>query len=148
MLYAIYDADTGRISQANKLFVGPDALKDYEQLLANLGHQFVGEQRSALLPPEYWFVNAGKITERPAMEARALETTVKAGGSAVVVSIPQGASIDVLGIGAGIAPTAVWSHARLDGDEFEFPAPVPMTYRVVIKLWPFQDSVIDIAAET
>ena len=50
----------------------------------------------------------------------------------------------MLAIGAGIAPTVVWSLAALEGDEFEFSAPVPMIYRSVIRLWPFRDCVIDI----
>ena len=31
-------------------------------------------------------------------------------------------------------------------DEIEFPMPVPSKYRVVIRLWPYQDCAIDVEA--
>jgi hypothetical protein len=148
-LFAIHD-ESGRISQANKVFVGPDELKKYRALLGDLGHDYAKVRHPGLLPPEYWYVQKKPgarrktVTPRPVMRAVALASTIKAGTDAVILNVPPGASIDVLAIGAGIAPTAFWSLAVLNDDEFEFSAPVPMSYRIVIRLWPYRDCVIDI----
>jgi hypothetical protein len=80
------------------------------------------------------------------MQAVAQASTIKAGTDAVILNIPPGSSIDILAIGGGIAPTAFWSIAALDGDEFEFATSVPMIHRFVIRLWPYRDCVIDIEA--
>jgi hypothetical protein len=150
-LFAIHD-ESGRISQANKVFVGPDELKKYQALLGDLGHAYAKVRHPGLLPPEYWYVQKKQgarrktLTQRPVMRAVAQASTIKAGADAVILNVPPGASIDVLAIGAGIAPTAVWSLAALDGDEFEFSAPVPMIYRTIIRLWPYRDCIIDIEA--
>jgi hypothetical protein len=151
-LFAIHD-ETGRISQANKVFVSPEELKKYEALLRDLGHDYAKVRHPGLLPPEYWYVPKKKegamrktITPRPVMQAVAPASTIKAGTDAVILNIPPGSSIDVLAIGAGIAPTTIWSLAVLDGDEFEFATSVPMIYRTVIRLWPFRDCTIDIEA--
>ena len=150
-LFAIHD-ESGRISQANKVYVSPEELKTYEALLRDLNHDFAKVKHPGLLPPEYWWVRKEKgarrktLAQRPMMRAVAQASTIKAGADGVILNIPPGASIDVLAIGAGIAPTAVWSLAAVDGDEFEFAAPVPMIYRSVIRLWPYRDCVIDIEA--
>jgi hypothetical protein len=149
-LFAIHD-DSGRISQANKVFVGPDELKNYERLLRDLGHDYAKVRHPGLLPPEYWYVRKTggprkEVAQRPVMRAVAQASTIMAGTDAVILNVPPGAGIDVLAIGAGIAPASMWFEAALDGDEFEFSAPVPMIYRSVIRLWPFRDCIIDIEA--
>ena len=151
-LFAIHD-ESGRISQANKVFVSAEELKKYEALLRDLGHDYAKVRHPGLLPPEYWYVPKKKpgarrktITPRPVMQAFAQASTIKAGTDAVILNIPPGSSIDVLAIGGGIAPTAFWSLAVLDGNEFEYATSVPMVHRFVIRLWPYRDCVIDIEA--
>ena len=51
-LFAIHD-ESGRISQANKVFVSAEELKKYEALLRDLGHDFAKVRHPGLLPPEY-----------------------------------------------------------------------------------------------
>jgi hypothetical protein len=150
-LFAIHD-ESGRISQANKVYVSPEELKKYEVLLRDLGHDFAKVIHPGLLPPEYWYVlkkqgaRRKTVAQRPVMRAVAQAKTIKAGTGGVILGVPPGASIDVLAIGAGIAPTAVWSIAALDGDEFEFAVSAPGLYRAVIRLWPYRDCVIDFEA--
>jgi len=150
-LFAIHD-ESGRINQANKVFVSPEELKKYEALLRDLGHDYAKVRHPGLLPPEYWYVQKKQgalrktITPRPVMQAVAQASTIKAGTDAVILNIPPGSSIDILAIGGGIAPTAFWSLAVLDGDEFEYATSVPMIHRFVIRLWPYRDCVIDIEA--
>jgi hypothetical protein len=150
-LFAIHD-ESGRISQANKVYVSPEELKKYEALLRDLNHDFAKVKHPGLLQPEYWYVQKKQgarrktVMQRPVMRAVAQTKTIKAGTDGVILNVPPGASIDVLAIGAGIAPKAIWSTPALDGDEFEFSAPVPMIYRSVIRLWPYSDCVIDIEA--
>jgi hypothetical protein len=140
MLFAIHDKDTGQITQANKVFV--EDFKSYGKLLGDLGHCFVKENRAALLPPEYWYVNikTRRINKRPRMRAAAQARFVKAGTPAVITNIQKGASIDILAAGE-----TIWSLAAPDGDELQFTMPdYPCTYRVIIRLWPYRDCVIDI----
>ena len=150
-LFAIHD-ESGRISQANKVFVSAEELKKYEALLRDLGHDYAKVRHPGLLPPEYWYVQKKPgalrktVTPRPVIQAVAQASTIKAGTDAVILNIPPGSSIDVLAIGGGIAPTAFWSLAVLDGNEFEYATSVPMIHRFVIRLWPYRDCVIDIEA--
>ena len=137
MLYAIHDVDTGRITQANKVFVGDDELKVYEDLLGELGQTYVKANVAGLLPPELWYVAANELHERPVMQA----ATIRAGTDAVITNIPNGASVDISAAGS-----VIYSIVALDGDELEFPMPVPCKYRAVIRLWPYQDCAIDVEA--
>ena len=141
MLYAIHDVDTGRITQANKVFVGDDELKAYEDLLGELGQTFVKANLAGLLPPELWYVAANELRERPVMQATAQAATIRAGTDAVITNIPNGAGVDISAAGA-----VIYSIAALDGDELQFSMPVPCKYRAVIRLWPYQDRAIDIEA--
>jgi hypothetical protein len=142
MLYAIHD-EKGQITQANKVFVCDDELKAYETLMGDLGHKYVSDQRAGLLPPEHWFVDvkAGQITERPVMQAVAQATMIRAGDHALITGIPKGAAVDILAAGS-----TIYSLAAIDGDELEFPIPVPCKYRATIRLWPFKDCTIEIEA--
>jgi hypothetical protein len=147
-LFAIHD-ESGRISQANKVYVSPEELRKYEALLRDLNYDFAKVKHPGLLPPEYWYVpktsaRRKTVTPRPVMRSFAQAKTIKAGTCGVILNVPPGSSIDVLAIGGGIAPTSVWHEAALDGDEFEFLARAPGIYRSVIRLWPFQDCIIDI----
>ena len=143
MLYAIHHGDDhatpGAIWQANKVYV--EDLKPYEKQLGELGHTFVKKNAPGLLPPDYWYVKSGEITERPPMHAVAQASTIKAGADAVIVGIPRGASIDIAAAGE-----TIHSIAALDGDELQFTIPVPCRYRVVIRLWPYRDCNIEIEA--
>jgi hypothetical protein len=142
LLYAVYRADgarPGEIQQANKVFA--EDLKPYENLLGDLGHSFAKANVAGLLPPEQWYVLRGDLALRPLMQAAAQARMIKVGTTAVITGIPKGASVDLQAAGA-----TVYSIAALDGDELEFPIPVPCTYRATIKLWPFQDCNIDIEA--
>ena len=146
MLYAIHNPDTGEITQANKVFVGPDELPKYEAMLTDLGQRFVKKADApGLLPPERWYVDvkADELVERPAMAAIAQASTIKAGTDAVITGIPKGASLDVYATGYQVP---VFSQAALDADEIEFPMPAPCRYRVLIRFWPYQDCAIDIEA--
>jgi hypothetical protein len=140
MLYAIHD-DSGRITQANKVFVGEDELRAYERMLGDLGQTYVKANLSGLLPPELWYVTAGELRERPTMQAAADAATIRAGTDAVITGIPKGASVDISAAGA-----VIYSIAALDGDELQFSMPVPCRYRAVIRLWPYQDCAIDVEA--
>ena len=147
-LFAIHD-ESGRISQANKVFVSAEELKKYEALLRNLGHDYAKVRHPGLLPPEYWYVQKKQgalrktLTVRPRMTAAALSPVIKAGTDAVITGIPKGASMDVFAVGYQQQP--LYSEA-VASDEVEFPMPVPSKYRVVIRLWPYQDCKIDIEA--
>ncbi len=141
MLYAIHDVDTGRITQANKVFVGDDELNVYEDLLGELGQTYVKANVAGLLPPELWYVTANELRERPVMQATAQAATIRAGTDAVITNIPNGASVDISAAGS-----VIYSIAALDGDELQFSMPVPCKYRAVIRLWPYQDCAIDIEA--
>jgi hypothetical protein len=149
-LFAIHD-ESGRISQANKVYVSPEELKKYEVLLRDLGHDFAKVKHPGLLPPEYWYVQRKQgvrrktVTQRPVMRVVMQATTIKAGTCGVILGVPPGASIDVLAIG-GIALASVWSLAVLNGNEFEFAISAPGLYRAVIRLWPYRDCVIDFEA--
>jgi hypothetical protein len=140
-LYLIHDAD-GRINQANKVFITDRELKVYDTLLGDLGQTYVKVKRAKrLVSPDHWYVASGKQRRRPLMPAVAQATTIAAGTDAVITGIPKGAAIDIQAAG-----TTIYSVAALDGDELEFQIPVVCTYRVVIRLWPYQDCVIDIEA--
>jgi hypothetical protein len=140
-LYLIYDGD-GRIHQANKYFVADKELKALDRLLGDLDQTYVKVNRAKRLPsPDHWWVSSGRHKRRPLMKAAALATTIKAGTDAVITSIPNGAAIDIQAAGS-----TIYSLAALDGDELEFSIPVVCTYRVVIRLWPYQDCAIDIEA--
>jgi hypothetical protein len=150
-LFAIHD-ESGRISQANKVYVSPEELKKYEALLRDLNHDFAKVKHPGLLQPEYWYVQKKQgarrktVMQRPVMRAVAQTKTIKAGTDGVILNVPPGASIDVLAIGAGIAPTSIWFEPALNGDEFEFAISAPGLYRAVIRLWPYRDCVIDFEA--
>jgi hypothetical protein len=147
-LFAIHD-ESGRISQANKVFVGPDELKKYQALLSDLGHAYAKVRHPGLLPPEYWYVRKTgarrkEVAQRPVMPAAALAPIIKAGTDAVITGIPNGASIDVFAIGYLQKP--LYSEAAFAGGEVEFLMPAPAKYRVVIRLWPYRDSTIEVEA--
>jgi hypothetical protein len=149
-LFAIHD-ESGRINQANKVYVGPEELKKYEALLRDLNYDFAKVKHPGPLPPEYWYVpktsaRRKTVTPRPVMRAVAQAKTIKAGTYGVVLNVPPGASIDVLAIGAGIAPTSIWFEPALNGDEFEFAGSAPGMYRALIRLWPYRDCVLDFEA--
>jgi hypothetical protein len=140
-LYMIHDGD-GRITQANKVFIPEKDLKAYETLLGELDQTYVKVKRAKrLVSPDHWYVAAGKPLRRPPMRASAQAVTIKAGTDAVITGIPKGAAIDIQAAG-----TTIYSVAALDGDELDFTIPVVCTYRVVIRLWPYQDCAIDIEA--
>ena len=147
-LFAIHD-ESGRINQANKVFVSAEELKKYEALLRDLGHDYAKVRHPGLLPPEYWYVQKKPgaprktLTVRPRMTAAALAPVIKAGTDAVITGIPTGASMDVFAIGYMQQP--LYSEA-VASDEVEFLMPVPSKYRVVIRLWPYQDCAIDVEA--
>jgi len=146
MLYAIHNPETGEITQANKVFVSPEDLKPYEAMLIEFGQRFVKKADApGLLPPERWYVDvkAGEFVARPAMDACAEASTIKAGADAVITGIPKGASLDVYATGYQVP---VFSQGSLDADEIEFPMPAPCRYRVLIRRWPYQDCAIDIEA--
>jgi hypothetical protein len=141
MLYALYNPD-GSIYQANKVYI--DDLESYDNLLNDLGHKFVKEPEApGLLPPEHWMVDvkAQEICERPVMPTTAFAPVIKAGRNALLLNIPKGAAVAISAAGA-----VIHSIPKLDGDELEFPIPVPCKYRAVVTLWPFKDCVIDIEA--
>jgi hypothetical protein len=144
MLYALHHDDNaekpGEIHQANKVFV--EDVAGYERLLGDLGHKsYVKANAAGLLPPDYWYVTGGELTERPVMRARAQAGRIKAGSDAVILDVPRGASVDIFAAGA-----LIHSVAALDGDELQFIIPVRCRYRAIIRLWPFQDRSIDIEA--
>src|SRR5258708_1590205 len=139
MLDAIHTPETGEIHQANKVYV--EDLKSYESLLSDLGHTYVKANSPGLLPPEYWYVSGGSLTERPAMRAAAFAPIIRAGTNALILDIPKGAAVAISAAGA-----VIHSIPKLDGDELEFSIPVPCKYRAVITLWPFKDCMIDIEA--
>jgi hypothetical protein len=140
-LYLIHDGD-GRITQANKVFISDKELKAYETLLGDLGQSYAKVRRAKrLVSPDHWYVGSGKPRRRPMMPAVAEAATIKAGTDAVITGIPNGAAIDIQAAGS-----TIYSLAALDGDELEFSIPVVCTYRVVIRLWPYQDCAIDIGA--
>lgn len=143
MLYAIHHDDDhatpGAIHQANKVYV--DDLKPYETMLGDLGHKHVKANLPGLLPPELWYVNKSEITSRPVMQSVAKANTIKAGKSALITGIPKGAAVDISSGG-----TTIYSLPALDGDELQFTIPVPCKYRVVLRLWPYQDCSIDVEA--
>ena len=149
-LFAIHD-ETGRISQANKVFVSAEELKKYEALLRDLGHDFAKVRHPGLLPPEYWYVPKKKpgalrktVTPRPVMQAFAQASTIKAGTDAVITGVPKGASIDIFAI--DYLQTSLYSEAAFAGGDVEFLMPAPAKYRVMIRLWPYRDCTIDVEA--
>jgi hypothetical protein len=140
-LFMIHDGD-GRITQANKVFVSDKDLKAYETLLGDLAQTYVKVKRAKrLVSPDHWYVGSGKPLRRPVMPAVAQAVTIKAGTDAVITGIPKGAAIDIQAAGS-----TIYTLASLDGDELEFNIPVVCTYRVTIRLWPYQDCAIDIEA--
>jgi hypothetical protein len=141
MLYAIHDRDSGEIYQANKVYVSDDELKKYESEVTNLGHAFVKVNAPGLLPPDDWYVSGGELRERPMMRTKAFASVIKAGTSALLLKIPRGAAVTISAAGAEIH-----SIAKLDGDELEFPIPVPCKYRAVVRMWPYRDAVLEIEA--
>jgi hypothetical protein len=143
-LFLIHDGE-GRINQANKVFVPDKELKAYKTMLGDLGQTYVTVKRAQRLPsPDHWWVSSGRHKRRPVMKAAALAATIKAGTDAVIVGVPEGASIDVFA--TGYYQTPVWSTAALNGDELAFPMPSPCRYRALIRRWPYQDCAIDIEA--
>lgn len=146
MFYAVYDAE-GRITQAQKIYAGPDHQKSIEDRMHDLGHKFVKQQRPGILPPELYMASTrpGSIVPlhgRPVMRVSVSSTQIKAGGTdaAVLTGIPKDAQCTVHGAGE-----VLWSVPIPDG-ELELNIPVPVVYRVVITKWPYQDFKVDIEA--
>jgi hypothetical protein len=142
MLYALHH-ENGQIHQANKLYGGDDDHKKYDILLGDLGHTYVKANAPGLLPPEHWMVDvkAQEICERPVMQTAAFAPVIKAGTNALLLNIPKGAAVAISAAGS-----VIHSIPKLDGDELEFPIPVPCKYRAMVTLWPFKDCAIDIEA--
>ena len=148
-LFAIHD-ESGRINQANKVFVSAEELKKYDALLRDLGHDFAKVRHPGLLPPENWYVlkkqgaRRKTVTPRPVMQAVAQASIIKAGTDAVITGVPKGASIDIFAI--DYLQTSLYSEAAFAGGDVEFLMPAPAKYRVMIRLWPYRDCTIDVEA--
>lgn len=139
-LFAIYDKDSGNITQANKVY-NPEG---YDKLLDDRGLTYIKDtQAEHLCSFDHWMVDvsAQTLRERQTMTAIAAAPTIKAGTNALITGIPKGASVSIMGAGA-----VIYSIPSLDGDELEFPMPVPCKYQAVLTLWPWKDCVIDIEA--
>lgn len=140
-LYAIYNED-GSISQANKVY-DPDGL-GYDKLLHDRGLTFVKDTQANHLASHDHFmvdVKAGALKERPLMPI-VYVGTVKAGSTAVVSNIPKGAALDICAAG-----TVIHSVPSMPGTDLDFiTEPVPCTWTVLIRLWPYKDCVINIEA--
>lgn len=144
MLYLLYLPD-GQIHQANKLYVADDELPAYEVRLREQGQAFLKEPTSpGLIPPERFYVDTTALErkERPVMQAAAESKTVKAGGSAVLLGLPKGATVELMTSNITVHSVTLQDH----DDELEFSIPVPCVYRAVIRKWPYQDCQIDIEA--
>lgn len=147
--YAVYD-ESGTILQANKIF-GTDQMVDaagkpttYDALLNERGLRFVREdKRHTPASHEHWMVDTsvGRVKERPQMGI-VYTPMVKAGVTTVISNIPKGARVEVCGAGA-----VLYSEACMPDTSLDFiTEPVPFTYTVVIRLWPYKDCVIQIEA--
>ncbi|WP_454629510.1 hypothetical protein [Bradyrhizobium cenepequi] len=144
MLYLLYLPD-GRIHQANKLYVAEDELPAYEGRLHDQGQAFLKVATSpGLIPPECFYVDTGamELCERPVMQAVAETSTVPAGGNAVILNIPRGATIDLMTSNVTVHSVTLQG----EDDELEFSIPVPCIYRAMIRKWPYRDCQIDIEA--
>lgn len=137
-VFNVYEADSGRLTQSNKVF----SPKGYDKILHERGHLFVSHDAPAPTDMARFFVNHGVLTERPKMSASVSSTSIKAGGAeaAIFKDVPKNARVTIQTGGL-----TVWSGVIGDS-HFDLPIPVPCIYRVTIQLWPYVDWVCDVRA--
>jgi hypothetical protein len=147
MLYVLHHEDDherpGEIHQANKLYV--DDLKEYDDLLAEMGHKHIKMNAPGLVPPEKFYVDlkTQTLTNRPIMPIDVSKARIKAGAkddSAVLKNCPAGAKFEIITGGVSVF------LGLLDGTELELYIPVPCIYRVTLDFWPYQKFTVEIEA--
>lgn len=148
-LYAIYNKD-GSISQANKVYDQGNLIgakgkpATYDDLLNERGLKFVKHPTLSHMASHDHFmvdVSAGQIKERPLMPI-VYSSPIKAGSTAVISNIPKGSAVSISAVGM-----LLHSVPSMPGTDIDFiTEPVPCTYTVMVRKWPYKDCVIKIEA--
>lgn len=143
MFYAVYNPDTGRIDQANKIF---DDVSDgrVEDLMRDMGQKWVSHPEMNLVSPELWYVDTKKVvlTERKPLEIVVDRTVIKAGDNdaAIFTNIPKGAKL------LTICGTSIIHNLVMPETSLELSIPVPCTYKVRFEFWPYRNAEFEVEA--
>lgn len=143
MFYAVYDPESGRIDQANKIF---DDVSDgrVEDLMREMGQKWVSHPDMNLVSPDFWYVDTGevKLTERPVMSIVQDKKIIKAGevDSAIFTGIPKGSKLVVS------CANAIIHELEMPETSLELSIPVPCVYKVVFNLWPYRTAEFEVEA--
>jgi hypothetical protein len=142
-VYAIFNPD-GAIVQCNKVFIGEEGEKKYEQQLKDLGQVFVSGKSDGVLPPEHFYVDtkAMQLSERPRLSILVDKQRIKAGNGelATFSGVPKGCNCNIYTMN-----TLIYA-GKMEDTTLSIAIPVPCIYRVVFSVWPFKDSITNVEA--
>jgi hypothetical protein len=135
MLYAVYGED-GKITQANKVYIGEDEHAKYQELLSDLGHKWVSQNTHDIPMSEHWYVKVsqGELCERPVMDIKVNKTVFKCGSNDALVfkGCIKGSAFECIAAGEVIY------SGILDGEELELHSVIPCLWKVKFNYWPFK----------
>ena len=130
--------EEGRITQASKVY---SHIEQTEERYRDLDIKFLKLKHPRLLSADRWMIKGVKedslqVHRRQYMDITLDKFIIKAGGSdtAVITGAPKGAEFTVESLGEVI------HQGDLPNGEIEIGIPVPVSYKVTIRKWPWRDS--------
>lgn len=148
-LYVLYKPD-GSIHASTKVYADDNHKQPWEEQLIAQGEQFLKTENPGLLPPAQYYVHnadmplSAEIRERPTMRNIMIDKTrIECGDNdaCTITGIPQGAMLYI-----AMLDGRLLHQIQLNGPQAQLSIPVPMTWRVTLEKFPYQNYIFEIEA--